>query len=179
MRRADMQNKPKSAEMSVIHWLADYFLSGSFDIDVETNYLRGKAELQSLLEMPKLQRLLPRQQSQPIANVPRRDVWRPRTMTNEEWRAEAIRVCQMDYPKPPEASPAPPDREVQVDAKSQSPNGMLERGSTESPEAPPAPPDGAVHVHEESQSPNTTAQSASGSNTPGLTSCAPICHCFA
>jgi len=53
LRRAKMQNKPKSAEVAVIDWLASYFLGCRFDIEAETDYLRAKYELKSLLEMPK------------------------------------------------------------------------------------------------------------------------------
>jgi hypothetical protein len=35
-----MQNEPKSAEVTVIQWLADYFLSCRFDVKAETAYLR-------------------------------------------------------------------------------------------------------------------------------------------
>jgi hypothetical protein len=72
-----MQNKPKSAEVAVIDWLASYFLGCRFDIEAETDYLRAKYELKSLLEMPKSQRPLPRQQGQVIgARRPRYDVQR-------------------------------------------------------------------------------------------------------
>jgi hypothetical protein len=70
-----MQDKSKSAEVAVLHWLRHHFLSNGLDIEAETNYLRAKAEFQCLLEMPKSQRPLPQQPDQAIgASRPKRDV---------------------------------------------------------------------------------------------------------
>jgi hypothetical protein len=120
--------------------------------------------------MPKSHRRLPQQQGQVVGGGrPRYDVQRFPEISEEEWQARALKALGSS-PKPLEASPAPTDREVQVDAESRSPNGMLERGSTDALEVPSASSDGAVHVHEESRSTNTTEQCAPGSNTAGPTS---------
>ena len=60
------QNEPKSAEVMVIDWFASYFLSCRLDIKGQT--LKSEARrTQSLLEMPKSQRLLPRPQGQAVS----------------------------------------------------------------------------------------------------------------
>jgi len=168
-----MQDKSKSPEMAVIHWLADYLPSSSFDLASLI-----KAQLQSRSEMSKSQPLLPRQQSQaPEAGGPKHDIARFPHMTDEERQARALRVLCQEPTEPSAAPLAPPDGAVQVQAESRSPSETLERGSTESPNAPPSPPDGSVQVREEAQSHNTIGQSASGavtSDTPnGSSSSAP------
>ena len=104
-------------------YCASNFLNCRLDLEAEINYLRAKGELQWLLEMPKSQRLLPQHQGQTVAaGTPKYDIQRFPEMTNEEWQANALKLRERDYPKQPEAPPAPPDSAVQEHADSRSPD---------------------------------------------------------